>query len=166
MAVPPRKRSGSRARKARDNPEGSVLDNIDVPSHSPGIPARAGNPTLTGGTILAGVWPGKTIGGPDLNEVERLAGQGLTLDEILVELGWEQALRPSHKLQLEAAIKRGRAKGSAALKRAHYDAAIGGQVSAQARMLTLLEEDKDSAEPAETEFIVERVMVGGKTKTD
>ena len=166
MAVPPCKPTGRRARKARDNPEGSVLDNIDVPSNSPVIPARAGNPAQTGDTRLAGAWFGKTINGPDLNEAERFAGKGLTLDEILVELGWEQEFQPSQKLQLEAAIKRGRAKGSAALKRAHYDAALGGQVSAQARMLTLLEAYEDSAEPAEKEFIVERVMVGGKTKTD
>ncbi len=174
MSPTPRKSTKSRPRKAAVKAVESVLDSLETPSHPPGNAKRSGNtpendPVGDAGESpgSTGESPGSTGAGLDLAAVERLAGQGLTLAEILVELGWEEPLRPSRKVQLEAAIKRGRAKGSAALKQAHYNAAIEGRVSAQSRMLSMLEENNDPDEDAgETEFIVERVIIGEETKTD
>jgi len=90
----------------------------------------------------------------DWTEVERLASNGLTLEQIGVELDWPGPPPPALRARLEAAVKRGRAKGSAALKRSHYEAAINGSVSAQKGMLALLESEEEDDDPVEVEEVI------------
>ena len=95
--------------------------------------------------------------GLDLSAVESLAAQGLSLEQILLELGAEAELQPSLKVRAEAALKKGRALGAAKIKKAQYEAALGGSVTAQSHMLELLQD----AEPEdEVTVTVERVVIG------
>ena len=80
-----------------------------------------------------------------LDEVEQLAGMGLTLPEILASLGHWAPLPEPLRGDLELAVARGRAKGSARIKEAYYNLALEGALSAQKHMLDLL---TDVAEPA------------------
>ncbi len=98
--------------------------------------------------------------GPRLEEVERLAARGLTLEQILVQLEWEGELTASQRVRVEAAVKKGRALGSSAIKQAHYEAALSGRVSAQSHMLSILEGEENGGEEEETEFVVVRQVIG------
>lgn len=110
--------------RKRQKREG-VLDCRDVPSPPPLRRSRA---------------EAEAAGGPDAAAVMRLAASGLSLGEILAELGWAEELSDVQRAAVEAAMRRGRALGSAALKQAQYRAALEGRVTAQAQMLALLED--------------------------
>lgn len=107
----------------------------------------------SGGTRAVKKLPG-ALGEIDLEQVEALAACGLTLEQIAVELGIVGAPRPSLRVRMEAAIKRGRAIGSAKLKRAHYQAALKGSVSAQKEMLALLEDELEDDDPVVVEEVI------------
>jgi hypothetical protein len=95
----------------------------------------------------------------DLDQVEALAGQGLKLEEILAELGCEPPESSELGSRVEAAIRKGRALGAARIKKAQYEAALGGSVSAQSHMLKLFEEARPDDD--DFEWTVERVVIGG-----
>jgi hypothetical protein len=90
----------------------------------------------------------------DWEHVEELASKGLTLEQIAVEMDWPGLPPPALRTRVDAAIKRGRAKGSAEPKRKHYDAAMKGSVSAQKVMLALLESEEEDDEPVEVEEVI------------
>jgi hypothetical protein len=95
--------------------------------------------------------------GIDLSSVEVLAGQGLSREQIEAELGIESDLPPALAVRVEVAMKKGRALGAAKIKKAQYEAALGGSVSAQSHMLEWLQD----AEPEdEVTVTVERVVIG------
>lgn len=96
--------------------------------------------------------------GVDLEQVEKLAACGLSLEQIVAELGLKRPPGARMRVRMEAAIKRGRARGSAELKRAHYQAALNGSVTSLKEMLARLEEEED--EPDE-DWIVEEVILHG-----
>jgi hypothetical protein len=99
----------------------------------------------------------------DLAAVEALAAQGLSLDQILFELGVEPELPPSLRVRAEAALKKGRALGAARIKKAQYEAALGGSVSAQCHMLELLQ---DAESEDEVTVTVERVVIGDEGSSE
>lgn len=168
MAGAARNGKGRKAVSPDKKGEG-VLDNRHVPSpahrrkrESEEVPAA-----LAVDGEGASLTPQAAREDSDLEAVERLAARGLNMEEILVELGWDGPLPPSRKVRIEAAIKKGRALGSAALKQAHYQAALEGKVTAQSHMLSLLgAAQPETAEEEPPEFEVERVIVGGKEKED
>ncbi len=80
-----------------------------------------------------------------LHRVEQLAGMGLTLREVLAALEHWAPLTHEDQAQIDGAFERGRAKGSARLKEAHYDVAIGGAVSAQKHLLDMLDDSPQRA---------------------
>lgn len=150
----PPKRKGKIARRKE-----TITDLRGLPSPSPTKrrrPERGGAGDADGGKV-----PGPpSWNGPPLEEVERLAGRGLTLEQILVQLEWEGELTASQRVRVEAAVKKGRALGSSAIKQAHYEAAINGRVSAQSHMLSILEDEENGGEEEETEFVVVRQVIG------
>ena len=85
---------------------------------------------------------------PDPAQVERLAGMGLTLREILTVLDYAEPLDDAQRTTLQQAVARGRAKGSARIKEATFHQAEGGALSAQKHMLDLLD---DGAAPRRRE---------------
>jgi hypothetical protein len=145
------KRGRTRQRKARAGAKDNVTALRGVRSplaarrEPDGTPEERNAPSL----------PGRI----DLKQVEKLATWGLTLEQIATQLTLPEPLSASERAGLEAAIKRGRAKGSASLKRAHYQAALHGSVSSLKEMLARLE-DEDDAETDE-EWVVEEVILDG-----
>ena len=96
-------------------------------------------------------------------ELLALAESGLSKEEILAELGWEEALVPSQQAVFEAIIKKGRALGRAKLKRAQFQAALGGKVSAQSHLLARMDRESGaSPEGEEIEVVREVLHPGGK----
>ena len=96
-------------------------------------------------------------------EVLPLAESGLSEEEILAELGWEEALAPSQRAVFEAILKKGRALGRAKLKQAQYQAALKGQVSAQSHQLARMDRETGaSPEGEEIEVVREVLHPGGK----
>lgn len=75
--------------------------------------------------------------------VVALAACGLNEPEIRLKLKVPAILSVTQADELETAIREGRLRGSAEIKEAQYEAAIKGQVSAQARVLELLRDDED-----------------------
>jgi hypothetical protein len=96
--------------------------------------------------------------GIDLSSVESLAAQGLSRDQIFAELGVESEPPPTAQVRVEEAMKKGRALGAARIKKAQYEAALAGSVSAQSHMLELLQEAPRSNAHTVT---VRRVVIGG-----
>ena len=169
----PAKRGGKRAvKRVQAVGKESVMALRDMPSPPSAQRRRSGIQRPAPQAALAKQPPGRAApaDGIDLAKVEELAACGLTLEQIAVELGISGTPRPSLRVRMEAAIKRGRAKGSAKLKQAHYKAALKGSVTSLKEMLARLEaeESDDEIKPIE----VRRVILDGadgeekKTTTD
>ena len=139
--------------------EESIVENLGVASPPP-----------EGGRLEAGESATGPMAGALKNtmpfreaEVLPLAESGLSEEEILAELGWEEALAPSQRAVFEAIIKKGRALGRAKLKRAQYEAALDGKVSAQSHLLARMERESGaSPEGEEIEVVREVLDPGGK----
>lgn len=74
----------------------------------------------------------------DAEAVATLAAYGLTAEEILVKLEVPLPLPAGKRKEFAAAIRRGRALGSAKIKQAQFEAALEGRVSAQSHVLSTL----------------------------
>ena len=85
-----------------------------------------------------------------------MAAQGLTLAEILAELGLPRTLPDPQRKAAELAYRKGRASGIAQVKRAQFKAALEGKTSAQAQVLKRLGVEEEKHPDAETEFKVVR----------
>ena len=91
-------------------------------------------------------------------EVLSLAESGLNEEEILAELGWEEALAPSQRAMFEAIIKKGHALGRAKLKRAQFQAALEGKVSAQSHLLAQMDPEPGASPEGEVIEVVREVL--------
>ncbi len=78
--------------------------------------------------------------------VTTLAGYGLSEAEIRVKLKLPAEFSTSQREAFDAAFREGRLLGSAEMKEAQHKAAINGQISAQSRVLHLLEDESDETE--------------------
>ena len=170
MAEPKRRRAAKKPRApARKD---SVIGLMAVPSPPPrarkrkaatAAPKPASPPAPNGAVNPEAPAPAKPSaprkGRVDLQKVEEMAESGLTLEQIVAELGMKKPPGASLRVRMEAAIKRGRAHGSAKLKRAHYKAALNGSVTYLKEMLARLEQGDDEDE--DDEWIVEEVILHG-----
>lgn len=95
-------------------------------------------------------------------ELLPLAESGLSEVEILAELGWEEALVPSQRAVFEAILKKGRALGRAKLKRAQYQAALEGKVSAQSHLLARMDSESGASLEDEEIEVVREVLDPGE----
>ena len=95
-------------------------------------------------------------------ELLPLAESGLSEEEILAELGWEEALVPSQRAVFEAVLKKGRALGRAKLKRAQYQAALEGKVSAQSHLLARMDSESGASPEDEEIEVVREVLDPGE----
>ena len=95
-------------------------------------------------------------------ELLPLAESGLSEEEILAELGWEEALAPSQRAVFEAILKKGRALGRAKLKRAQYQAALEGKVSAQSHLLARMDPESGASPEDEEIEVVREVLDPGE----
>ena len=93
----------------------------------------------------------------DYAEAETLAGQGLNEEQVLAVLGVEGELNAEAEARLEASMRKGRALGAARIRKAQYEAALKGSVTAQSQLLKALQEDEDGGEVRVT---VESMVVG------
>ncbi len=92
----------------------------------------------------------------DCKAIACMAAQGLTLAEILAELGLPRTLSGPQREAAELAYRKGRASGIAQVKRAQFKAALEGKTSAQAQVLKRLGVEEEKHPHAETEFKVVR----------
>lgn len=87
----------------------------------------------------------------DLNEVERLAGLGLTMEQIAASLGISRTTLQTRKAESEQfaqAIQKGQASGIATIANALWENARGGNVTAQIFFLKARAQWKDRHEDA------------------
>ncbi len=138
----------------------SIVDLLDVPSPPP-----------TGGRRHAGRTRAEAEGGGkfrlkpsakaviDLTAVASLAAHGLTEEEILIKLGVCGGLSPGQQEAFAEQIRKGRALGSAEIKRAQYQSAMEGKVSAQNHLLTALSDPAGEDRKEEEEFTVEEEII-------
>ena len=86
----------------------------------------------------------------DLEEVERLASFGLTLDQVALALGIAQSTlyaKKAENTEFSEAIKRGQAKGIHAVANKLFDNAMGGNVTAQLFYLKARAQWRDTPPP-------------------
>ena len=131
-------KTGSSRKESRVSRE-SVLDVLEVPSPPP--KPRGGVP---------GFSPAHTNAQVDLQQVLELAQYGLSAAEIMAQLNATEPLSTLEEPGVLEVIRRGRALGRAAIKKARYAAALEGRVTAQQACLRgLSAEPEEEPNPAE-----------------
>lgn len=121
--------------------QGNILDLLCQPSPAPDAQFKAFI-TNSGQSLDRTEAPtrGDHRAPVDLDQVTQLAKRGLTFDEIRAELSLTAALDGGTMGSIELAIETGRRLGRAEIKKANYDAAVSGGVSAQRQALEMLDD--------------------------
>ncbi|MCZ6843438.1 MAG: hypothetical protein O7G32_11485 [SAR324 cluster bacterium] len=101
----------------------------------------------------------RRVGPVDWSEVSTLAGYGLTEAEIHAKLELPGALSGNELEAFTAAIHQGRLLSSAEVKQAQHKAALNGQVTAQGRLLELLNSESDDED---VRFVREPYEIDGQ----
>lgn len=84
---------------------------------------------------------------PDFSAIEEWAGYGLREAQVIEFLNIPPALAEAHRGAIQSAFRSGRARGLAAIRKAQYEAALAGRVTAQSHVADLLEEGEDEGGP-------------------
>lgn len=95
----------------------------------------------------------------DLDQVTELAKRGLTIDEIRAELTFPAVLDDDTIGNIDLAIAKGRRLGRAEIKKANYDAAVSGGVSAQKQVLEMLDDDTGTGVASHDKVTVVRRVI-------
>ncbi len=144
-----RRRGPGRSPGTGAGPDGFADNVLTFPVPEPGAPAHD---------------PGSRA--EVLRRIRACAALGLELEEIEVRVGLPAGFAQANADAVETALHEGRLLGRAEIKRAQFEAARDGRVSAQDAVLERLgdadgagEEEGEDAEGAENAVAVERVVV-------